>query len=74
MPEFKRRSDNPERPIKDKFQNCMVYVQNTWPTDPPEIQRIRAEAVYSISEEMFRNIVPKVVNESISKIMTPSDN
>lgn len=47
------------------FRNCLIFVKETWPDEPPHIQMIRAEAVYEISKVFFNEIAPKIVKDHL---------
>lgn len=59
-----------ERPENNNFEACVKFVERTWPDDPEDIKKFRAEAVYAISESFFNEIIPSVIQQ----IMTPSLN
>lgn len=68
MPVFKGDNghNEPNKKVKANFDNCLLYVKRTWPDESEEIQIIRAEAVYAISEVFFNEIIPAAMQKQLT--------
>lgn len=68
MPIFKgnRKQNIHKSNSNTNFDNCLIYVKRTWPNESEDIQMIRAEAVYSISNVFFNEIIPKVMEKNLA--------
>ena len=53
-----------------RMQSCEEYVKRIWPNDSEEERSIRLEAVYTLSESFFDEILPF----NIKMILSPSVN
>lgn len=65
MPVYRPNSDPEERDTTN-FNQCLIYVQRTFPDEPEDIQYKMARAVFGITEVFFNEILPKVIKQTLS--------
>ena len=68
MPQFIPGSDFSSNG-EQNFQKCLVYIQKTFPDEPELTQMKMAQAVFSISEVFFNEILPKVLSNTLRPSM-----
>ena len=45
------------------FQNCLVYVQKTWPDEDHDMHMLRAYSIYQFTGTFFSEILPAILEK-----------